>query len=157
MEKLNNINNQNVSSFEFGDIKRCLICNKIPLIELIKRNNDCFLKYNYENNHNGEISLEEYLKNDKYRLNKIICDEYNKNQENNFYKFTYCINCQKVLCHNCIINHLEKEHQCTPLSRYDSTCLEHNSAYNNYCYDYEKNICLLCFKQVESYFERGIH
>ena len=144
MEKMKDINNQNVSSFEIGDIKRCLNCNKIPLIELIERNNDCFIKYNCENGHKGEVSLEEYLKNDKYGLNKLNCDECNQNQENNFYLFNYCINCQKVLCHNCIINHLEKEHQCTPLSRYDSTCLEYNRAYNNYCYDCEKNICLLC-------------
>ena len=38
MEKMKDINNQNVSSFEIGDIKRCFNCNKIPLIELFKKN-----------------------------------------------------------------------------------------------------------------------
>ena len=151
MEKIKNNNNQNDSSFESGDIKRCLICNKIPLFELIERNNEYFIKYKCENNHKGEVSLEEYLKNDKYGLNKLNCDECNKNQENNFYKFHYCINCQKVLCHNCLINHLEKEHQYTPLSRYDSTCLEHNQYYCSYCYDCEKNICVLCLNQHQNH------
>ena len=154
MEKIKNNNNQNDSSFESGDIKRCLICNKIPLFELIERNNEYFIKYNCENNHEGELSLEEYLKNDKHKLNKLNklnCDECHQNQENNFYLFNYCINCQKVLCHNCIINHLEKEHQCTHLSRYDSTCLKDNHNYNNYCYDCKKNICLLCLNQHQNH------
>ncbi len=151
MEKLNNNNNQNVSSFGFGDIKRCLNCFKIPLIELIERNNEYFIKYKCENNHKGEISLEEYFKNDKHKLNKLNCEECNQNQENNFYSLNYCINCQKILCHNCIKNHLEKEHQYTSLSRYDSTCLEHNSTYSNYCYDCEKNICYLCLNQHQNH------
>ncbi len=50
------------------NIKRCLNCNKTPLIELIERNNEYFIKYNCKNNHKGEVRLEEYLKNDKYRL-----------------------------------------------------------------------------------------
>ena len=50
------------------NIKRSSNCNKIPLIELIERNNEYFIKYNCKNNHKWELSLEEYLKNDKYRL-----------------------------------------------------------------------------------------
>ena len=44
-------------------VKRCNQCNKIPLIELIERNNEYYIKYNCENGHKDEINLEKYLNN----------------------------------------------------------------------------------------------
>ena len=147
IEKSENYNTQNMSSFKIVDIKRCFDCNKIPLIEFIEKNDKCFIKYNCEGEHQGEVSLEEYLKNDKYSLKKLNCGECNKKQENDFYLYNYCITCKKVLCHNCLKLHLEKAHKTNNFSRYDSICLEHNHNYNNYCNNCKKNICMLCLNE----------
>ena len=78
IEKSENNNTQNMSSFKIEDIRRCFDCNKIPLIELIEKNDEYFIKYNCEDGHKGEVSLEEYLKNDKYSLNKLNSVKCNK-------------------------------------------------------------------------------
>ncbi len=149
IEKSENNNTQNMSSFKIEDIRRCFYCNKIPLIELIEKSYEFFIKYNCEIGHQGEVNLEEYLKNDKYSLKKLKCDECNKKQKNDFYLYNYCITCKKVLCHNCLKFHLEKEHQTNNFSRYDSICLKHNHNhnYNNYCNNCKKNICMLCLNE----------
>ena len=147
IEKSENNNTQNMSSFKTEDIKRCLNCYKTLLIELIKKNDEYFIKYNCENGHKGEVSLEEYLKNDKYSFKKLNCGECNKKQENDFYLYNYCITCQKILCHNCLINHSVKQHQTNNFSKYDSICSIHNNTYDNYCNNCKKNICMLCLKE----------
>ena len=129
---------------EIEIVKRCNQCNKIPLIEIIEKKDKYFIKYNCENGHKDEINLEDFLNNNKNSINKIDCFECKKKQENNFFKYFYCITCKQVLCNNCIFNHTEKYHQFIPLSRYDSTCLEHNQSFHDYCKNCNKNICLLC-------------
>ena len=136
---------------QIENVKRCNQCNKIPLIELIERNNEYYIKYNCENGHKDEINLEYYLNNNKNSLNKIDCFECKKKQENNFLNFSYWINCKQVLCNNCIFNHIEKQHQFIPLSRYDSICLEHNQYFYHYCKNCNKNICLLCFNNHQQH------
>ena len=67
---------------ELENIKRCNQCYKIPLIELIKRNNKYFIKYNCENGHSDEINLEDYLNhNNRNSINKIDCFECIKKPE----------------------------------------------------------------------------
>ena len=99
----------NFSSFKIDNIKRCLECNKIPLIEIIEKQNEYFIHYYCENNHEGEINLNDFLKSEKNSLNKIPCGNCQKNQDNNFFKFFFCISCKKVLCTNCFIKHSENE------------------------------------------------
>ena len=147
IEKSEYNNTQNMSSCKTEDIKRCFDCYKTLLIELIKKNDEYFIKYNCENGHKGEVSLEEYLKNDKYSFKKLNCGECNKKQENYFYLYNYCITCQKILCHNCLINHSVKQHQTNNFSKYDSICSIHNNTYDNYCNNCKKNICMLCLKE----------
>ena len=151
IEKSENNNTQNMSSFKTEDIKRCLNCYKTLLIELIKKNDEYFIKYNCENGHQGEVSLEEYLKNDKYSLKKLNCGECNKKQENDFYLYNYCITCQKILCHNCLINHSVKQHQTNNFSKYDSICSIHNNTYDNYCNNCKKNICMICLDEHDGH------
>ena len=136
----------NSSSFKIDNIKRCLECNKIPLIEIIEKQNEYFIHYYCENNHEGEISLNDFLKSEKNSLNKIPCGNCQKNQDNNFFKFFFCISCKKVLCTNCFIKHSEND-QIILLSKYDSTCLLHNISYSHYCKNCKKNICMLCLNE----------
>ena len=136
----------NSSSFKIDNIKRCLECNKIPLIEIIEKQNEYFIHYYCENNHEGEISLNDFLKSEKNSLNKIPCGNCQKNQDNNYFKFFFCISCKKVLCTNCFIKHSEND-QIILLSKYDSTCLLHNISYSHYCKNCKKNICMLCLNE----------
>ena len=53
------------STFKIENIKRCLECNKIPLIEINEKENEYYINYYCENNHKGEISLNDFLKNEK--------------------------------------------------------------------------------------------
>ena len=135
---------------QIENIKRCNECNKIPLIELIEKNNEYYIKYNCENGHKNETNLEYYLNNNKNSLNKLDCFECKKKQKNFLY-FSYCINCKQTLCINCIFSHLQKQHQTIYLSRYDSTCLEHNQSFSHYCKNCNKNICLLCLNNHQQH------
>ena len=143
----NESNEAPICSFnQLENIKRCNQCYKIPLIEPIERNNKYFIKYKCENGHSDEINLENFLINNKNLINKIDCFDCKKKQENDFLKYFYCITCKQVLCNNCVFNHVDKQHQYILLSRYDSTCLEHNYSFSDYCKDCNKNICILCSK-----------
>ncbi len=162
---MNNENNEAPVCFlkenEIENVQRCFQCNKIPLIEIIQKNNKYIIISKCESGHKDEINLEDFLKNNKNALNKIDCFECKKKQENNFLKFNYCVTCKKVLCNNCMLSHAEKLHQIIFLSRYDSTCLEHNQYFHHYCKNCNKNICLLCLNNhknhnIISLFERII-
>ena len=136
-------------SSNIDNIKRCLICNKIPLIKLFQKDNEFFINYSCENMHKTELTLEKFLSNQKNNLTKIPCIECNK--ENNFYNFFYCVKCNKILCIECIKTHLINQDQTTLLSRYDSTCLQHNQFYVNYCIDCHKNLCMLCLNNHKNH------
>ena len=120
------------------NIKRCNQCNKIPLLEFILKNNQLFIKYNCENDHNEEMSLEDFLKNNK----NFVCEICKTKTD--FLNFDYCISCKQVLCNNCVINHRTQSHQTIFLSKYDSTCLIHNQLFYRYCLNCQKNFCYLC-------------
>jgi len=142
--------NSNSSNFKVENIKRCLECNKIPLIEIIEKQNEYFINYFCENNHKGEISLNDFLNNQKHQLKKIPCNNCQKNQENNFFKCFYCITCNKVLCNDCFVKHSEQD-QIILLSKYDSTCFKHNLSFSHYCKSCKKNICIICLNEHKNH------
>ena len=134
----------NSSNYKIENIKRCFKCFKIPLIEINEKENEYNIKYYCENNHKGEISIDNFLKEQKNILNKIPCDDCNKKQENEFFQFFYCITCKKYLCYDCLPKHSGKQEQIIFLSKYDSTCFDHNQFFAYYCKSCKKNICMLC-------------
>ncbi len=139
------------STYKIENIKRCLECNKIPLIEINEKDNIFYINYFCENGHKGEITLDKFLKNQKNTLNKIPCAGCNKKQENNFLIFYYCITCKQILCNNCFIKHSLNQDQIILLSRYDSTCFEHNQSFSYYCKICKKNICMLCLNNHKNH------
>ena len=128
------------------NIPRCIECNLIHLLNLNNNDGKPMITSECENNHNGNISLEEYLqKYNNYSLLKQKCEECNKNQNEVKGDFVYCSKCNKFLCHSCILNHPNNEkHNTINFKRYDSFCKIHSNFYDSYCLKCKKNICIYC-------------
>ena len=91
-EEINNINN-------IDNISRCINCNLICSLKLYYKEGKSFINYNCENNHKGDITLEEYLqKYNNYSLLKQKCEECNKNQNEIKGDYFYCCKCNKFIC-----------------------------------------------------------
>ena len=75
-----------------------------------------------ENNHKGDISLDEYMnKYNNHSLLKQKCEECNKKQNEIKGDFSYCSKCNKFICISCIINHQNYDrHNTINFKRYDS-------------------------------------
>ena len=112
MEKNDNIKQKNVINLDH--IPRCLECNLISAIKLYYKEGKPIINYLCENNHKGEISLEEYMQ--EYNSHSLInqkCEECNKNQNEAKGEYLYCCKCNKFLCYSCSINHPNIEnHNC---------------------------------------------
>ena len=107
MEKEKDINTKEENNiFNMDNIPRCSECNLIPSFQLYYKECRPIINYFCENNHNGDIYLEEYLqKYNNHSLLKQKCEICNKNQNEVKGDFSYCCKCNKFLCSLCIINH----------------------------------------------------
>ena len=112
-----------------------------------------YVNYYCENNHKGEISLEEYLqKYNNYSLSKEKCSECNRIQSEANGYFSFCYKCNKFICHSCIINHPNNNgHNITNINRYDALCKLHSNYYAFYCITCQKNLCMYCKNEHESH------
>ena len=139
------------NNMTLDDIPRCPNCNLISSLQLYYKDNKPII--NYENNHNGNISLEEYLqKYNNHSLLKQKCEECNKNQNEIKGDFVYCYKCNKFLCHSCILNHPYNElHNTFNFKRYDSFCKNHSNSFSFYCLKCKKNLCIYCKSQHKSH------
>ena len=119
-----NETSQIIEEFTQDDIPRCIECNLILSLESEYINGEPTIHYYCENNHKGEISLEEYMgKYNNYSLLKQKCEECNKSQKEIKGDFFYCSKCTKYLCSLCMINHIyDDNHNIINLKRYDSFC-----------------------------------
>ena len=105
MEKQNDVipKKENTPLINILDkIPRCLECNIISSLNLYYKEGKPMINYFCENNHKGDISLEEYMnKYNNHSLLKQKCEECNKNQNEVTGVFFYCSNCKKFLCNPC--------------------------------------------------------
>jgi len=70
---------ENITDFTLDNIPRCLECNLISSLKLSYKENKPIITYSCENNHNGDIPLEEYLqKYNNHSLLKQKCEDCNK-------------------------------------------------------------------------------
>ena len=141
MEKEENSKNKK-EYYNIDNIPRCPECNLISSLKLKYKEGKPIINYMCENNHKGDINLEEYLqKYNSHSLLKQKCEECNKNQNEVKGEFFYCCKCNKFLCHSCLLNHPNIEgHNTINYNRYDSFCKNHSNSFDFYCDNCKKNI-----------------
>ena len=134
-------------------IPRCPDCNLISSLNLYYKEGKPIIHYNCENNHNGDISLEEYLqKYNNHSLLKQKCEVCYKTQNEIKDNYFYYCKCNKFLCHSCILTHPNNEkHNEINIKRYDSFCKIHSNFFSFYCIECKRNICIYCKPQHKSH------
>ena len=92
----------NINNMTFDSITRCPDCNLISSLKLLYKEGKPIINYSCENNHSGEMLLEEYIK--KYNSHSLLkekCQDCNKNQNEVKGEYIYCYTCNKFLCNPC--------------------------------------------------------
>ena len=150
MENLDNIliNEPNHIFNNLDNISRCPECNLISSLKLYYRDGKPIINFLCENNHKGNIPLDEYM--NKYNNHSLIrqkCEECNKNQNEDIFGLSYCCKCDIFLCYSCVRNH--QNHNIIDFKRYDSLCKIHSYFFNSYCKKCKNNICVYCYPQHE--------
>ena len=125
-------------------IKRCQICGKILLLSLSYDEDTVFLEYSCSNNHNGKITLDQFLNSN---INNTIrkecktchcpCDKMK----------IFCIKCNGFICQKCRKYHSNKNHINLNNIDFDSNCFEHNLLFKKYCIECKCNLCDKCYEQ----------
>ena len=112
------------NDINLDNIPRCPNCNLISLLKLNYKEGKPIINYSFENDHNGNISLEEYLQ--KYNTNSLTkqdCGECKKKQNEIKGDFLFCSQYNKFLCNNknlcayCKIDH--SSHDLLELSEFN--------------------------------------
>ena len=123
------------------DISRCPKCVNIPQIELIRKKDKDYIKYECINGHKEEINLEDYfIKSKMFSIDNSKCKYCEKNKQ-----LLYCNECNCFICLNCKMKHdmENKDHILISINKIDIKCLKHNREIN-YCKDCDKSCCILC-------------
>ena len=121
-----------------------VICPKCKSIAKININNYRIRIYDCKNKHDiNDISLEDYEKEQKINISKIICEECKVNNKGNSYKQTFyrCNKCKRNLCPLCKDKHKDNE-----IINYDDInyiCEKHNYPFALYCKTCKINLFVL--------------
>ncbi len=139
-------------SLSENDIARCPECNLICSLKLNYKEGKPIIDYECENQHKGNILLEEYLNNfNKFSLSKEKCNDCEKNQEEKE-DFFYCSKCEKFICRDCQKNHPSgDQHNIINIKKYDSLCKNHSNTYDSYCIKCKTNLCIYCKSEHKSH------
>ena len=130
-----------IQNYNPNNITRCPECNLICSLMLNYTKGQSIIEYKCENEHKGNILLEEYLNNyNKFSILKEKCGECGKTQKEIKKEFIYCSKCNKFLCYLCENNNCDGIN----FKRYDALCKIHSNLYSEYCLNCQKNLCVLC-------------
>ena len=155
MEKYDNtiIKKEAPISNSLDNILRCPECNIISSLKLYYKEGKPFIQYYCENNHKGDISLEEYMQvYNKHSLVKQKCEDCNKSQNEVKGDYYYCCKCNKFICYPCLSKHPnDDKHNSINYKKYDSFCKIHSYFYCFYCKKCRKNICIYCKPEHKSH------
>ena len=141
-----------INKFIPDDIPRCIECNLISSLNLQYIKGEPTIIYFCENNHNGKISLKDYIiKCKNFSLSKEICKECGKSQKEIKGDFQFCSQCGKFLCYACQLNHPKENHSLTIINRYDALCKIHSNLFCFYCLDCKKHLCIFCYDKHKNH------
>ena len=145
------IDDNNIS---LKNITRCPECNLVVSLSIYYKEITPYVIYYCENNHKGELSLEEYCqKYSNYSISKEKCLKCNTIQSEANGNFSFCCKCNKFICNSCIINHSNNngQHNITNINRYDALCKLHSNYYAFYCNKCQKNLCIYCKQEHDTH------
>ena len=131
---------------------RCDECPYIPFIGLSYDNKediniDCICpKF-----HKKTINIKKFFRKENIRnsfFSKVICRTCRDYQIDE--KYYFCNKCNCCFCNKCSFFHKEqKGHILILISKFDSTCVEHNDKIISYCLSCLKDICMICYDNHE--------
>lgn len=114
--------------------------------------------YNCEHNHLHIGSYDNYLTDQVYYSERIICsdskDNCNKNAKNDL-DFQMCLTCSQLInrtrsiCSNCIQQHKDLNHIIIKYEDKNYYCRKHIKKMEKYCFQCKKNLCESCAKEHE--------
>ena len=131
---------------------RCDECPYIPFIGLSDKNKeeiniDCICP----RFHKKTINIRKFFSKENVRssfFSKIICRTCRDYQIDE--KYYFCNKCNCCFCNKCSFFHKEqKGHILILISKFDSTCVEHNDKIISYCLSCLKDICMICYDNHE--------
>ena len=132
-------------------IPRCPKCTLIPSLSLININNEHYIEYECENQHNEILPFDEFEKEcSKFNYENIECLNCQKKRtsENFNSNYFYCFQCKNYLCSKCVNIHDEKlkdNHlQFISIDKLDGYCTKHYNSFSQYCSNHKINICPFC-------------
>ena len=127
----------------------CPDCGENSEIKIDKYNISMICKngHKYKNQ-----SIKEFINLQKIDISKIKCNICNINDKSNTYenKMFYCLNCDKLICPLCKINH-NKNDIIIDSYKKNFYCKKHYETYNSYCKDCKKDLCIKCEKEHNSH------
>ena len=131
---------------------RCDECPYIPFIGLSYQNKeeiniDCICP----RFHKKSINIKKFFSKENLRssfFSKVTCRTCKDYQIDE--KYYFCNKCNCCFCNKCSFFHKEqKEHILILISKFDSTCVEHNDKIISYCLSCLKDICMTCYDSHE--------
>jgi len=100
-----------------------------------------FSIHGYKNGHHiNDMLINNFT---KTQYNNIICQYYNKINENNNGNIYLCLKCNQSICESCKSTH-DKTHNIINYEEKSFICDLHFEPYNSYCSSCQKDLCLNC-------------
>ena len=122
-----------------------VICPKCKENCLIKLKDYKITLYDCSQNHETNLSINEFDESQKINISNIKCNTCNIKNKGNTYnnEFYKCLNCHINICPLCKSSH-NNQHSIINYDKRNFICNQHGEAFFGYCKDCKKNICSNC-------------